>query len=236
MTAPSRISSRHAFTLLELLVVVAIIAVLAGLLMGVFGKGREQSRRATCLSNLRAVHTAITRYAADNDGAIPIGYRLEKKQFNTTLYSGSSNKWVLLGLLIDAGLITDPRILFCPSETDATQSFNTPENPWPKKRGKNLQGAFATNPIVDWGTAGAPPAWPRLGGLDRMPLLADGAGLPERVDSRHRDGVNVVFTDGSGQWIQRREFETELRQCTTLGTAANEPQTRLWEILAGKKP
>lgn len=233
---PARRSSPAAFTLLELLVVVAIIGVLAALSMGVFGKGREQSRRATCLSNLRAVHTAIGRYAADNDGALPIGYRLEKKQFNTTLYSGSSNKWVLLGLLIDAGLIQDPRILFCPSETDPTQSFDTPENPWPKQPGKNLQCGYATNPIVDWGTAGAPPQWPKLGGLERMPLLADGAGLPERVDSRHRDGINVVFNDGSGLWVPRSEFDTELRQCRTLGTAANEPQTRLWEILAGKKP
>lgn len=226
---------RSAFTLLELLVAVAIIAILAALLMGALSRGGETSRRAACISNLRAVHASLSRFATDNDGNLPIGYRLAKKQFNTTLYSGSANKWVLLGLLVDAGLIDEPRILFCPSETDPTQAFDTKQNPWPYQSGKNLQGCYACNPIVDWGTAGAPPEWPKLQGIDRIPLLADGAGMPERVDSRHRDGINVLFSDGSTKWVPRKDFDHELSQCATLGASANDPQTRLWEILAGKR-
>jgi prepilin-type N-terminal cleavage/methylation domain-containing protein len=235
MSTRGTTKSLHAFTLLELLIVVAIVAVLAALTMGVLSRGRETSNRANCLSNLRALHTSATRFATDNNGALPIGYRLAKKQFNTTLYSGSSNKWVLLGLLVEADLIQDPRILFCPSETDPTQAFQTPANPWPRQSGKNLQGCYACNPLVDWGTAGAPPEWPRLQSLERVPMLADGAGMPARVDSRHRDGVNVIFTDGGARWAPRAEFDAELRQCTELSAAANEPQTRLWEILAGTR-
>jgi prepilin-type N-terminal cleavage/methylation domain-containing protein/prepilin-type processing-associated H-X9-DG protein len=226
---------RSAFTLLELLVTVAIIAILAALLMGVLSRGGETSRRAACISNLRALHTSLSRYATDHDGMLPVGYRLAKKQFNTTLYSGSSNKWVLLGLLVEAGLVDEPRILFCPSETDSTQAFDTSANPWPRQSGKNLQGCYACNPIVDWGTAGAPPEWPRLQALGRIPLLADGAGMPARVDSRHRDGINVLFSDGSTKWVPRADFDHELKQCTELSAAANDPQTRLWEILAGTR-
>lgn len=226
---------RQAFTILELLVAVAIIAILAALLVSVFGGAGENAHRAKCVSNLRAIHTAVTRYAGDNNGAVPIGYRLDKKQFNTTLYSGSSNKWVLLGVLLEAKYIEDARILFCPSERDPTQAYNTSKNPYPIKPGTNLQGAYACNPLVNWGTASAPPEWPRLQGLGRTPLLADGAGMPDRVDSRHRDGINVIFTDGSARWVPRKDFETELNQCTSLSAAANDPQTRLWEILADKR-
>ena len=228
----TREQRRRAFTLLELLVSIAIIAILAALLINIFSQGGESAHRAACVSNLRAIHTAVNRYAADNNGAIPIGYRLDKMQFNTTLYSGSSNKWVLLGLLLDAHYIDDARILFCPSERDPTQAYNTPENPYPVQKGKNLQGAYACNPIVNWGTAGFPPEWPRLQSLGRVPLLADGAGMPDRVDSRHRDGINVIYTDGSARWVPRKDFDTELQQCTELSAAANAPQTRLWEILA----
>ncbi len=236
MRTPATFSEpSRGFTLIELLIVIVIIAVLAALTLAVLSRGGEAGKRAACLSNLRAVHTAATRFAADNNGALPIGYRLGKKQFNTTLYSGSSNKWVLLGVLLEARLIDDPRILFCPSETDPTQAFNTPQNPYPIKSGTNLQGGYACNPLVDWGTATTPPDWPRLQSLDRVPMLADGAGLPERVDSRHRDGIHVIYTDGSARWVPRKDFEAQLSQSTSLGAESNDAQTKLWEILAEKR-
>lgn len=59
------------FTLVELLVVVAIIAVLAGILFPSFMQAREQGRRADCLSNMRQVGIAINLYVQDNEGAYP---------------------------------------------------------------------------------------------------------------------------------------------------------------------
>jgi prepilin-type N-terminal cleavage/methylation domain-containing protein/prepilin-type processing-associated H-X9-DG protein len=61
----------NAFTLIELLIVIAIIAVLAGLILGVLGPVnamRDQSRSA---SNLRQWGVALAAYANDNDGVIP---------------------------------------------------------------------------------------------------------------------------------------------------------------------
>lgn len=221
------------FTLIELLVVIAIIALLAALVFSVLGGVSERANRTTCVSNLRQVFTAIGRFAGDNDGAIPVGYRAGKKQFNTTLYSGSSDKWVLLGHLVRAGLIQDPKILFCPSEKDRTQAFATVENPWPFEPGKNVQSAFATTPVVDWGSEENPPEWPRLSQLGRVALLADGAGMPKRVDSRHKDGVNVVFSDGSARWVPREEFNKQLSSSASLDAGANDAQTAIWEIYSG---
>lgn len=59
---------RRAFTLLELLVVIAIIAILAAILFPVFAKAREKARQAQGLSNLRQMGTALRLYVDDYDG------------------------------------------------------------------------------------------------------------------------------------------------------------------------
>ena len=226
----------RAFTLIEVLVVIAIIAVISALALPAFSRSREQSKRSKCLGHMRQVYGAVGAFAAQNDGEIPIGYRMGKKQFATTLYSGGIGKYVLLGKLFETGFITDPAVLFCPSERDPKQAWNTPENSWPPASGNNTQGGYACAPLVDWGTEEAPKSWPRLATLERGALLSDGFGLPARVDSRHIDGINVLSSDGSAEWVLREKIDGELRQCESLGSQANDAQQRIWDILSGKDP
>ena len=231
LNARPRIS---AFTLIELLAVIAIIAILAGLTIAGIGRSREQGSRTACLSNIRQLHSLASRFAGENDGALPIGYRLGQKQFNTTLYA--SGKYVLLGKLLEGTSDKDARTFFCPSERDHTQAYNTKENPFPIVPGQTLQGGFATNPLVDWRSASFPDTPIRLANLGRVPLIADGVGMPKRVDSRHKDGVNVVFTDGSGRWVPREKFNTELARCTSPGAGNNTAMDRIWQILGDQDP
>jgi prepilin-type N-terminal cleavage/methylation domain-containing protein/prepilin-type processing-associated H-X9-DG protein len=60
-----------AFTLVELLIVIGIIAVLAGLLLSVRSRASDQAAKAQCLNNLRQLAMAMTMYAQDNDQAFP---------------------------------------------------------------------------------------------------------------------------------------------------------------------
>ena len=220
---------RRAFTLIELLVVIAIIGVLATLLMPALGKMREAGAKTSCLGNLREVHALALVFAADHDGQVPLGYRAGKKQWDTTLYS-SGGQYVLLGRLCVAGLVKDARVLFCPAERDPTQSFNTKENPWPPRG--TTQGGYACAPLLDWG-ADQPASMPRLISLGRAAVLADGVGLPARVDSRHRDGVNVLFADGSARWFERALFDADLRKCQSIGAGSNDAQQRIWDTFNG---
>lgn len=56
-----------AFTLIELLIVIAIIAILAAILFPVFAAAREKARQTACLSNLKQVGLATLMYAQDWD-------------------------------------------------------------------------------------------------------------------------------------------------------------------------
>jgi prepilin-type N-terminal cleavage/methylation domain-containing protein/prepilin-type processing-associated H-X9-DG protein len=61
-------SQREAFTLVELLVAIAIVGVLASFLFTVFANTRENARRTTCSSNLKQIGTAALMYVQDCDG------------------------------------------------------------------------------------------------------------------------------------------------------------------------
>ncbi|RRJ94804.1 DUF1559 domain-containing protein [Opitutaceae bacterium TAV4] len=65
---------RRAFTLIELLTVIAIIGILAALIIPVTGAVRQRARSAQCVSNLRQVGLGLANYAADNKGKFPPRY------------------------------------------------------------------------------------------------------------------------------------------------------------------
>ena len=231
----------RAFTLVELLIVIAIIGVLVGLLMPTVGRARESARRAACLSNLRQVHQSFLLFAEENGGHVPIGYRAignppkGTKQFNSMIYSGTARKFCLFGMLYQTGHMKNPEVFFCPSNEDAQNSFNTVDNPWPP----------ATDPAKNgWGGYGGRPDWllpdellkegkaalmPRLADLHARAVFADLVAQPARVDRRHRDGVNVLYGDGAAQWVPRDAFDEPLKVCTTNDAKYNDQQGRIWD-------
>ena len=69
-----RRTSSRAFTLVELLVVIGIIALLIGIIMPSLSRAREASKRTVCASNLRQIGIAAHSFAASHKGYFPMSF------------------------------------------------------------------------------------------------------------------------------------------------------------------
>jgi len=116
--------SGRAFTLIEVLVVVAILGLLMALLIPGLTSAQQSARRTVCMANQRQIGLAIHAYANDNGGKIPFGPKAPPMLTATSFYPSTgaptslislmNGKPVGLGLLLKAHLAKQPKVLFCP--------------------------------------------------------------------------------------------------------------------------
>jgi prepilin-type N-terminal cleavage/methylation domain-containing protein/prepilin-type processing-associated H-X9-DG protein len=119
---------RRAFTLLELLVVVAIIGVLVALLSPAIEKSVERSRLAVCGENLHALSTGMHMYASEFNDALVVGPgtgsgvdagRAYNRMGDAVTWIGASSQANGLGVL-NKGWVTNAKAFLCPFNDDPT--------------------------------------------------------------------------------------------------------------------
>jgi prepilin-type N-terminal cleavage/methylation domain-containing protein/prepilin-type processing-associated H-X9-DG protein len=124
---------KMAFTLIELIVVIAVIVVLAACLLPALADTRAQAQRVSCSDNLRQVGVALRTWAAAHRGNMPmaefqgfggaadnVGVRVlrdtqETRNPTTGAHTGGSMGVSMIFLRASNELST-PKILFCPAE------------------------------------------------------------------------------------------------------------------------
>jgi prepilin-type processing-associated H-X9-DG protein len=103
-------SSRPGFTIVELLVIIAIISLLVGMLLPSLAKAKARSQRIACVSNLHQVGLGFRVWSDDHDGFFP--WWLPEEEEGTR---AQKEAWRHYAIAAD-DLLT-PRILRCPADT-----------------------------------------------------------------------------------------------------------------------
>jgi len=219
-------SQLRAFTLVELLVVIGIIALLISILLPTLGKARDSANTVNCMSNLRELHNAFVLYSTTFNGYCMPG-QASNSTFDTTLSSTTTEYWwpgtQTLGRALgmkgnDQTALLDriAKMLDCPSlnRTKIPGNAFTIDYTYNDNMG-NIRGQNPNDPsYASWSPAHKFKKWSQV---PNNVLLAVDAGDPvltndERFDnlaeitwkkgyggSPHRKGTrgNALFHDGS---------------------------------------
>jgi prepilin-type N-terminal cleavage/methylation domain-containing protein/prepilin-type processing-associated H-X9-DG protein len=179
---------RKAFTLVELLVVIGVIAVLLGLLLPSIARAREQGHRLKCLANLRSLGQAMYLYAGDFRDRLPNGNFVGDAD-------PTHGDQVLVSLASRYDL--PPALFHCPSDQD----------PVPRQIANNymLVADSARVSYDFFSIYWAPEIGPLLTRLrGRAPLAWDlgVASTPNEMQNHGTVGGNVVYADGHAEWVR----------------------------------
>ena len=213
-----------AFTLVELLVVISIIGLLAGLAVPAISSGLKSAKAGACLSNLHQIGIATMAYAADNSFKLPNA-------------DGDGGIWpVKLGAFISTGTKSKKSIFVCPgcekpvqegSDTTVAVTYGMHNGLMPKGgTASNISSVVRSTEVIlagdvcqDSGNKGWSPyciEQPSIissqsGGRGGSTDLASPISYGTDADSgnnpwlryRHAGKVNVVMVDGHAEAIKR---------------------------------
>lgn len=214
-----RRSSAGAFTLVDVLVSIAVIAVLISLLLPSLSMVRESTRRIVCASNLRQIGIGIHLYAQSERDEIPYSRFTDPRSNSYAPFETSRIRvvqaprgalpdhtvnqdqsvaagpviWDGIGLLYAGEQINAPEVFYCPSHPGETRPDSFAERYY----------AGSGEIISNYEYRGRGPlGQTRLSDLatDRS-LVSDHFSSADRLN--HERGINVLQTAASVAWVQQ---------------------------------
>ena len=98
------------FTLIELLIVIAMIAILASMLLPALNKAREKAQSTACIANLKQISLCFAQYQTDNNSFYPVA----NDSYYTT-YSSNLGLHTYGWKFYNAGYLNNAKVFYCPT-------------------------------------------------------------------------------------------------------------------------
>jgi prepilin-type N-terminal cleavage/methylation domain-containing protein len=199
------------FTLIELLIVIAIIGILTSILLPSIQKAREKSHIAVEISNRKQLYVATVVYSDENNGYLPV--RGSYAEYLHLLDSTPNNlNETLVNPYIGAGEKLRTEIMFCDSTLMSARNPNSfqydvryctlsyyqiPDN-------GNLVTPYFDNSSFSVATP-SNALWSCMTIFKPAGSIWLGHNSP--VSQKESDGASTVFVDGSGKWVRESSYE-----------------------------
>ncbi len=243
-------SCRRGFSLLELVVVISITSLLAGLLLPALSSVRENSHRVLCGSNQRQLGQAITMYGGSRRYQLPNASAIDSSEPDPSQLAKLRNKTVDGGILLAGGDNPIPEPLqdsswdglghlyrwhycgaqetyYCPSH-EGEHTLEECSDLWDTKQiDEDLYGNYQYVGHKDWRTG-------RRHSLlrgEKLILMTDG--LRTISEYSHGVGYNELRGDCSVVWVDNVVVRTQLASLPPLdGDALRDLDDLIYEIFS----
>ena len=196
------------FTLIELISVIGIIALLAGLLFPVMGRITDNADTTKCLSNLKQIGASINLYCAEHNNTLPF---IETDPTNPVYPEGT--KVEPIGEVLKPYGVT-PGVLTCPADLKAKLNY-TKNAEDGKSFFEEKKTSYEWRPTFDGELLNAPKIYTPRGSfnvpMNRIRLLVDFVNAGEAPHQRtpEASSYNSLQADGSVRTLSVSKAEVK---------------------------
>src|SRR3989338_2127927 len=200
--------NNHAFTLIELLIVIFIILTITGLMFPVLSSIREKSKQAVCMSNMGQLFKCLVQYSIENDGYLPLDDN--SGPCNGEVWFKAVDRYIITDTLPEnqTEISTKERLMRIKQDpVFKTISQDEKDNTRSIKMNTQLAQGSMCRRMIDSISFPSKTVLLFDGRINNTTVASKYDGSYGSVAQRHSRGANILFIDGHVERVQNGDSD-----------------------------
>ena len=200
--------NNHAFTLIELLIVVSIIIVIMGLVLPALSMVREKAKQAVCMSDMGQMFKCFAQYAIENDGYLPLASN--SGTCSGEVWFKAIDRYITTDILSEIQndiSIKEKLSLIKQDPVFKTVTQDKKDNTRTIKMNTSLAQGTICNRMIDSIRFPSKTVLLFDGRINNTTVASKYDGSYGSVAQRHSRGANILFMDGHVERIQNGDSD-----------------------------